>query len=150
MSDIHFYHLKRQPLNVVLPVLLQKTREKGWKAVVECADHERLKAIDDHLWMFSEDDFLPHAVAQDADPERDTIVLTTSPENPIAAHVRFLTDGVDLPDDLDTYERVIVLFDGNDADALARARLQWKNAPKDNHSLTYWQQDEAGRWSQKA
>src|SRR5690349_11599483 len=35
MTDILFYHLERQPLDRVLPQLLERTLERGWRAVIE-------------------------------------------------------------------------------------------------------------------
>ena len=35
MTEILFYHLEAQPLEKVLPVLLEKSLERGWSAIVE-------------------------------------------------------------------------------------------------------------------
>ena len=35
MTEILFYHLQHQPLERVLPTLLEKTLERGWRAVVQ-------------------------------------------------------------------------------------------------------------------
>jgi DNA polymerase-3 subunit chi len=48
------------------------------------------------------------------------------------------------------YERVVHIFDGHDADAVARAREAWSVAKERGLSVSYWQQDENGRWQQKA
>ena len=42
------------------------------------------------------------------------------------------------------------MFDGNDEEALARARADWKKAKESGLAATYWQQDEDGRWQKKA
>ena len=44
MTEVLFYHLERQPLERVLPNLLERTLERGWRAVVQCGDPERLEA----------------------------------------------------------------------------------------------------------
>ena len=36
---------------------------------------------------------------------------------------------------------MVVLFDGNDPDALALAREQWRAMKQEGHAATYWQQD---------
>ena len=41
-------------------------------------------------------------------------------------------------------------FDGSDEEAVAAARGQWTTLKSAGHAVTYWQQDEACRWSQKA
>jgi len=54
------------------------------------------------------------------------------------------------PTSFDDKERVFVLFDGNNAEDLDAARRQWKDFRDAGHDLSYWQQDDAGRWSQSA
>ncbi len=55
-----------------------------------------------------------------------------------------------LADDAASYERIIVLFNGNDPDALDEARSQWKLAKATGLPCQYWQQNDAGRWEKKA
>ncbi len=78
------------------------------------------------------------------------MVLTLRDANPNAASIRFLVEGAALPDDAGTYERIVILFDGNDRDALLHAREQWRGAKEAGHAVAYWQQDESGRWQKKA
>jgi len=40
-----FYHLERQPLERVLPVLLEKSLERSWRCVVQAASRERVEAL---------------------------------------------------------------------------------------------------------
>ena len=63
--------------------------------------------------------------------------------------MRFLVDGAETTD-LATYARVVYLFDGRDAGAVARAREQWKGAKAAGCAVTYWQQSAEGRWEKKA
>lgn len=150
MAELLFYHLQRQRLEVVLAPLLEKTLERGWRAVVQATSQDRLKNLDDWLWTYADDGFLPHAIDTDGDAEQDPVALTLSQANPNAAQVRFLVDGAAVPDDLAAYERLVVIFDGNDEEALAAARQEWKRLSTSGHSLTYWQQSETGRWERKA
>ncbi len=120
--DVAFYHLQTQPLEKALPVLLEKTRERGWKAVVELGSGERRKAIDDLLWTYSDRTFLAHGLDEEPDGAMHPIVLTLGRGNANAAEVRFLVDGARFGDDLTGYERVAVIFDGEDPMQLAAAR----------------------------
>ena len=60
MTEILFYHLHRQPLERVLPTLLERSLERGWRVVVQASSEERVEALDAHLWTFRDDSFLPH------------------------------------------------------------------------------------------
>ena len=85
MAEVLFYHLQRQPLEAVLPTLLEKSLERGWRAVVQVATDERLAALDDHLWTFSDESFLPHGTDREAHAADQPVVLTTSGANPNGA-----------------------------------------------------------------
>jgi DNA polymerase-3 subunit chi len=150
MTEFLFYHLDRQPLDRVLPALLEKSLERGWRIVVQAASEERVDALDAHLWTYRDDAFLPHGSHRDGDPSVHPVVITVRDDNPNAANVRFLIDGAAPPADAVNYERIVLLFDGADSDAVAQARLHWKAAKDQGFSATYWQPDDRGRWQQKA
>lgn len=150
MTEALFYHLDGQPLERVLPVLLQKSVERGWKVVVEAGTPERLAALDSHLWTFDDASFLPHGTAADGHAELQPVYLTAGPETPNGATVRFLVDRAAPPDDVGGYERLVLVFDGNDEAALADARTAWKTLKGRGLDVTYWQQDGGGRWQRKA
>ena len=119
MTEILFYHLQRQPLERVLPALLEKSLERGWRVVVQAASEERIDALDAHLWTYRDDGFLPHGTAREAEAAQQPVLLTTAADNPNRASVRFLLDGADMPADAAAYERIVLIFDGEDPDAVA-------------------------------
>jgi DNA polymerase-3 subunit chi len=150
MTEILFYHLQQQPLEKVLPTLLEKSLERGWRVVVQASSEERVEALDSHLWTYRDDAFLPHGTWREGDAPEQPVVLTVNDDNPNGAHVRFLVDGVAVPPDAGTYQRLVLLFDGDDPDAVAAARERWSAAKAGGFDLTYWQSDEHGRWQRKA
>ena len=150
VTEILFYHLQRQPLEAVLPTLIEKSLERGWKAVVQAASDERLTALDDGLWTYADESFLPHGTDREPGGAEQPVVLTLTGSNPNGASIRFLVEGTDLPKDSGSYQRMVVMFDGTDQDALLRAREQWRAVKAAGHDATYWQQDERGRWQKKA
>ena len=149
MTEVYFYHLQNQPLEQVLPQLLEKCLERGWRCVVQAQSDERVIALDQNLWTWRDDSFLPHGTDKEANAAEQPVLITTSDGNANAAKVRFFVEGA-RSENLDGYERAIHLFDGNDPDSVDAAREQWKTAQSAGHTVTYWQQDEAGRWQQKA
>jgi DNA polymerase-3 subunit chi len=150
MTEILFYHLQRQKLEGVLPALLEKSLERGWRVVVQASSDERVEALDAHLWTYRDDAFLPHGTARDSDIRSQPVLITTADDNPNGAHVRFLVDGAPVPADAATYERIVLVFDGEDEDAVAAARARWGEAKQQGFAVTYWQPDEQGRWVKKA
>ena len=123
--EIWFYHLTRQPLERALPLLLERSLARGWKAVVQAQTQERIQTLDEFLWTYSEESFLGHGTAADGDGELQHVYLTTGSENPNGSQVRFFIEGAQIAPVLDQggkYDRVILMFDGNNEQELVAAR----------------------------
>jgi DNA polymerase-3 subunit chi len=155
MPEVWFYHLLHQPLERALPTLLEKALERGWRVVVQATAEERLDALDDTLWTYSDASFLAHGRARDGDAAMQPIFLTTGSDNPNGARLRLFVEGADVAklvtsESCEAYERFILLFDGNDEDQLLGARAQWKLLKDKGLNLAYWQQGERGGWEKKA
>ncbi len=148
MSEILFYHLENQPLERVLPVLIEKSLERDWSVMVETTSDERAQAIDTLLWTYRDDAFLPHALAGGDADELQPVLITTRPHNPNRAEIRFYVDRA-VPQSGEGYQRIVYMFSGHDPDAVTEARAAWRALGPGN-TLTYWQQDANGRWTKKA
>jgi len=149
MAEVLFYHLTESTLEDALPGLLEKSLERGWKAVVQTGTEERRDALDARLWTFRDDSFLGHSTDRDAFAADQPVLLTIGAGNANGADIRFLVDGAE-PPDLDGYKRAVFLFDGHDQAQVDAAREQWKRLKAANHTLTYWQQTPERRWERKA
>lgn len=149
MTEILFYHLTESTLENALPGLVERSLDRKWRVVIQTGSQERRDSLDNHLWTWSDSSFLAHGTDQEANPEEQPVILTTTDANPNAAAVRFLVDGA-VPSDAENYERLILMFDGHDQQQLEQARAQWKLLKDQGHALTYWQQNAEGRWEKKA
>jgi DNA polymerase III subunit chi len=149
MTPVFFYHLERQPLEGVLPRMLQTSLERGWRVVVQAGSEERAEALAAMLWSFDDDSFMPHGTKADGYPDLQPVWLTAIDENPNAANIRFYVDGAEVGE-IEGLVRAVILFDGNDPEALDRARAGWKRFRAAGHEVSYWQQDEQGRWQNRA
>ena len=79
--------------------------------------------------------------------DRQPIYLTTIDENPNGSDVLVLVDGA-ISGQLDSFERVLDMFDGHDNGAVEAARARWRTLKDIGHELTYWQQTSQGGWKQ--
>ena len=153
MSETFFYRLERKSLEDVLPGLLERTRERGWRAVVRVGSAERMQALDAHLWTYSEQSFLAHGTAEAGPKPRQPIYLTIEDENPNGAQVLFLVGGAVLLDwaapQLVGFLRIVLLFDGRDPEALSTSQTAWRNAKEAGHDVTYWKESESGKWEKQ-
>lgn len=149
MTEVLFYHLQNMTVENVVPPLLEKSLERGWRVVVQSTSEERTDALDAHLWTYRDDSFLPHATWRVGDVADQPIVLALEGGNPNGANVRFLIDNAALPEDAEAYERMVLLFNGDDPDALALARTAWTDCKARGFDVTYWQADDRGRWQKR-
>jgi DNA polymerase III subunit chi len=150
MTEILFYQLKGQSLEQVLPPLVQKSLERGWRVAIQAASDERVEALDAHLWTWRDDVFLPHGTWRDAEAAEQPVLLTVEETNPNGAAVRFLVEGASMPGDAAAYQRLVVLFDGEDQEALEDARARWSKAKEEGFEVAYWLTDKNGRWQRQA
>jgi DNA polymerase-3 subunit chi len=150
MGAAYFYHLTQRPLEATLPQLLQKALGAGWRVAVRGTDPARLDWLDRQLWLGPEDGFLPHGLAGGPHDADQPVLLTTTADHPNGATCVMAVDGAEIAaSEVTQMNRVCILFDGNDANALDHARGQWKALTRTGCSAQYWSED-SGRWEKKA
>ncbi|HXW21344.1 MAG TPA: DNA polymerase III subunit chi [Rhodomicrobium sp.] len=147
--EFWFYHLERQPLQAVVPVLVEKALARGWRALLRFSTPERLETIDSALWTYRDESFLPHGSARDGHAERQPVLLTLDDANPNGAAALFLMEAAEEREP-ERFSRVMRLFEDGDAEAKALARAEWKRAKALGSEVSYWRQDGSGAWKKSA
>lgn len=150
MGAAYFYHLTQRPMDATLPILLDKARGAGWRIVVRGTDQGRMMWLDEKLWSGGDTSFLAHGVAGGPHDALQPILLTTDVAVPNAATCIMSVDGaVVSAQEVKDAERVCILFDGHDMEAVAYARTQWKTLTDAGCAAQYWS-EESGNWQKKA
>ena len=147
MADVGFYQLTHSTAAEALPLLLAKTLEAERKALV-CCRKERFNPLSTAIWSSRQDSWLPHGIRgrDEEDAGLCPIWITDdATDNPNEASFWFFLDGTE-PLTEEPAERVFVLFEARDGDAVSAARGQWKALQGGSHELCYFRQDEGGRW----
>ena len=75
MGEVRFYHLTERPLEQVLPVMLERSLERGWRVVVRGTEPARIEALSAHLWTHGDASFLPHGSEAAGDAARQPVWL---------------------------------------------------------------------------
>ncbi len=151
MTDIRFYHLTKTALENALPQMLEKVIERGQEAVILSSDERALGDLDQNLWGYRPDSFLPHGTKRDGSIEEHPVWLTTEQDDIAKRDVAFIVHGAH-PGALESDKTSLcaVLFDGNNPTVVQDSRALWKELKAANHELTYWQQTDRGSWEKKA
>jgi DNA polymerase-3 subunit chi len=150
VTETLFYHLERRSLEDVLPGLVEKTLERGWRALIRTDSAERAEAIDTLLWTYDDQSFLPHAQVGDGDAARQKVLITVEEANSNGANVLFLVGGAGADwGALSDFTRVVTMFDGRDAHMLTQARAAWKDAKEAGRDVTYWKETPSGKFEKQ-
>ncbi|WP_417524127.1 DNA polymerase III subunit chi [Marinovum sp.] len=149
MGAAFFYHLTQRPLEATLPMLLEKARGAGWRVAVRGVDEGRLDWLDEKLWQGPEDSFLPHGRAGGPHDALQPVLLTSGAAGNDPQCLMLVDGALVTPEEVSALERVCVLFDGSDPEAVDRARAQWKALTAAGCAAQYWS-EESGRWEKKA
>lgn len=150
MGAAYFYHLTRSSAEHTLQVLLGKSLQAGWRVVVRGRSDGFLDRLDEMLWLRPDDGFLPHGRDGGAHDADQPVLLTTGSAMPNAAACLMSVEGADVSaEEVTALDRVCILFDGADPDALNAARGQWKILTGAGCAAQYWSED-SGKWEKKA
>lgn len=148
MSEIRFYHLQKTPEVQALPQIALKAWQSGKRVVVRAANDEQTEALNDALWTFRADIFLPHGSKADGYGPQQPIWLTTGDDVPNAAKIQIAATGTE-PLSPENFDLSCVMLDGRDEAQVAEARTRWKSYKDAGHEISYWQQTDSG-WEKKA
>jgi DNA polymerase-3 subunit chi len=151
LGEVRFYHLTERPLEQVLPVMLEKCLERGWRVVVRGSDPARIEALSARLWAYGDASFLPHGTSDDGQAARQPIWMSCDSDKPNAANTLFLVENANAEEsEFSAMEMVAVLFDGLDETALAKARDQWRTVADAGLKAVYWAQEPGGAWVKRS
>lgn len=150
MPEVLFYRLSSAPVEAALPAMLEASLDRGWLVLVRVGGAAGVAFLDERLWTWREDAFLPHGVAGSPEAARQPILLTTGRDNPNGAGVLMCVLGARAAaEEFATFDRVCLIFDAADEAAVAAARDDWRAVVAAGHAATYWAQED-GRWVRKA
>ena len=144
--QLDFWQLSRDPLERVVALIAERTREAGEKLLVVASDGEQRAAMGQALWDYRPEAFLANGEATAPHAARQPILLSAECQARNGARYAVLADG-DWRDGADAFERVFLLFGEAGAPA---ARAVWRKFDgRENVQRSYYAQEE-GKWVKKA
>ena len=149
MTEVRFYHLQKQTLDQALPLILEKVYQTGKRAHVRLVNEKEVNRMNDVLWTYRPESFLPHGCKKTGEAERQPIWLAHTNDNPNNAETLILTQGM-TEDVMENYSLCCEMLDGRNDQAVQDARSRWKTYKDKGFTVTYWHQSETGKWEKKA
>ena len=117
--------------------LIRKARGAKLQVVVFLQNDAQLKAFDTALWTFSEQDFLPHAVAGDALASQTPIILTDDVTQELPHHQVLINLSSQTPEYFARFERLFEVISSNEEDLVA-GRERYKSYKERGYPLTHF------------
>ena len=150
MTQIIFYSTAPLQVEKTLFALLEKSLEKGNKSLLLFKDKEKCLSINEQLWTYKQNSFLPHISEDDQiyDNIDVPVYLSTKNENPFKAELLFSIDGF-LPDNIDHFERVIIIVDVNDEILNEKYKNYYLDINKNFEDIVFYKSDDNGKWIEK-
>lgn len=149
MTDIRFYHMEQSTLDQALPAIAMKAWQSGSHVMIRVPDKSEASRLNDLLWTFHPNVFLPHGADGDDHADKQPVFICANDVNENNAEILILTHGC-VMDDVSNFKMCCEMLDGRVDTQITEARQRWKAYKEEGHTLTYWQQDEGGKWSKKA
>jgi len=163
---VQFYHLTATPLERALPKLMEKAFTGRFRTLLVAESDARVDQLNQLLWTYDPGSFLPHGSLKEGNAEQQPILLVTSSSfgstegSPAAGdpllkakddgkfNLLAITDGTQ-PEKPEQFERILDIFNGNDAQAVEKARTRWTSYKNAGHNISYLRQNESGGWEKR-
>lgn len=116
--------------------LIRKAHVANTRLVVLAENRAQLTQLDGLLWTFSEQDFLPHVVADDAFAAHTPIILIDDCEQPVPHHQALINLSKQTPTFFARFERMFELV-ANDTEDLIAGRERYKYYQQRGYPLTH-------------
>ncbi|MEI4487221.1 DNA polymerase III subunit chi [Frigidibacter sp. MR17.14] len=144
-----FYHLTHSALEDTVETILSRALAQDWRVVLRCPDARLAARLDEQLWTREAAGFLPHGRAGGPHDALQPVLITEGATDAGPAQALMAVGGAEVdPAEIAAHERVWILFDGLDREALSRARDQWRALTGAGAAAQYWS-EEGGRWEKK-
>ena len=117
--------------------LVRKARAADMRVVIFSRDSQQLSALDKALWTFSELDFLPHVMADDALASQTPVILTDDAEAELPHHQILINLSGETPAHFARFERLFEVI-STDEDDLTAGRERYRQYQQRGYPLTHF------------
>lgn len=147
MAQIRFYHLMRTSEDMAIASIAAKAFQTGKRVLVRVKDGAQAELINNALWTFKADSFVPHGTAKDGDAELQPVFIGVDGQNVNGAEILILSSAV-AHEAMDVFDLRCEMLDGEDEEKILAARARWKEYRAQGLDVSYWQETEQG-WVKK-
>jgi len=137
LPTVDFYVLERgadEEARRVACRLAEKAWQQGYRVLLRTADADRARTLDDLLWTFRQESFVPHGL-HDEDPDAPVVIAHGDP--PLDSDGLLINLGSDVPEGAARFQRIaeVVETTAKDAGRLRYRVYREREWPLRTHSV---------------
>lgn len=142
--DYNFYLASANSFENTIARLVDKICSLGKRTIVYSDDEVFLDSLDNVMWTFSTNSFIPHAKYDTKYVDDQIVLLTKNIENENNANILILVNTFNVEQwNSSKFDRIILIFQEN---LKKNAELCFSDLKKNKHTVNYWEQTPKG-WS---
>ena len=139
LEKVFFYNSSQRDICADIAWLTEKLYLKKSRIVIFCTDQETVEVIDDFLWGYREDGFIPHSLQKKGENSVYPILITTSIDNGYDHNVLLALNGALIRErDWHGFAKIYYFFDDQDSKEKENARSMWKSFSSFKVECKYW------------
>ena len=139
LEKVYFYNSSQRDIVADIAVLAEKLFLKNDSILIFCTDQETVSVVDDFLWAYREDSFIPHSIKNNEKPSGYSILITTSIDERYEYDILLVLNGGLIKEkDWQKFTKIYYFFDDQDNKEKENARYMWKTFSSLNAECKYW------------
>ena len=139
LEKAFFYNATRREILNDIAILTEKLYKKNNHILLYCADQETVDTLDEYLWSYREDSFIPHSKKNNEKKLFYPILITNEILNEHEHNILLVLNGVLIKEtDWTKFNKVYYFFDEQNLEEKENARSMWKSFSSLEIDCRYW------------
>ena len=139
LEKAYFYNSSHRNVVVDISRLIEKLFKEKNRILVCCKDLETVEVIDEFLWAYKEDGFIPHSIDTKERSSIYPILITTNINEEFEHNILLALSGVLIKEkDWRKFSKAYYFFDDQENNEKENAREMWKSFSALNIVCKYW------------
>ena len=146
LEKAYFYNSSHRNVVADISLLIERLFKEKNSILVCCKDQETVEVIDNFLWAYKEDGFIPHSIETKEQSSVYPILITTAISENYKHNVLLALSGILIKEkDWRKFTKAYYFFDDQENEEKENARLMWKSLSALNIICKYWV-NKANKW----
>ena len=149
LKKAFFYNSAQRNVVADIALLIERLFKERNTILVCCKDQETVEVIDDFLWKYKDDGFIPHSIVTQEKSSVYPILITTDIHEEYKHNVLLALSGVFIKEkDWQKFTKAYYFFDDQEIKEKENARLMWRTLSVLDVVCKYWV-NKANKWVQE-